>query len=290
MNTTFLYYDFIPTLAEYVLDFPKERYTCWGITPKHNYPQINLKTLKDDDIIFVKTDMLQLFFNKFYPLITKKFFLLSGVAGLDVTPLFKKFLDDNKIIKWIGCNICFEHPKVFKIPIGFEEPERCRGGSATNEGGDQKLLDKLYNSRKSIEDKENKLMITYMGKTHFSRNNIRENFKNEDYVYFADKMNFEDYMKTINNYKFVLCPRGSGTDTHRFWEVILMGSIPIVQKDGLYDLYDKFPCIIVTSFEDLTKTMLDNFLLDKEKQKNIDKYLIIDNFVKLLHDEINNNL
>lgn len=276
---TFIFYDYIPLLAKHVIDFPKDKYTCWGITPKHNYPPFNINNIQENDIIFVKTDLLPQFFNYIYKQIPNKFILLTGVAGLDVNIDYKRFLNEDKIIKWIGCNICFEHPKVVKIPIGFEEPERRRGGPAdTGEGGDQLLLQENYTNRIKIEDKDDKLLITYLGNTHNTRNTVIDYFKNKDFVYFADKMNFDNYMKTINKYKFVLSPRGAGTDTHRFWEILLMGSIPVVEKNGLYDLYNKFPCVIVETFKDVTKELLDNYTFDKQKYDNIDKYLFIKSF------------
>ena len=139
----------------------------------------------------------------------------------------------------------------------------------------QLLLKELYDKRKKIEEKENKLLITYIGNTHNSRNNILDYFKNKDFINYANKMTFDKYMEEINKYKFVLCPRGAGTDTHRFWEVLLMGSIPVVEKNGLYDLYNKFPCIIVNNFNEVTKDLLDNYVFDTQKYNNIDNYLII---------------
>ena len=33
-----------------------------------------------------------------------------------------------------------------------------------------------------------------------------------------------------SGYRFIACPRGNGTDTHRFWETLYRGSIPVVKK------------------------------------------------------------
>ena len=277
----FLYYNFIPTLAQHIIDFPLHRYPE-GIKPKHNYPPFITQNIKKNDVIFVKSDLLPYFFQNIYPKISKKFYLLTGVAGLDISPRFMNYLNEDKIIKWVGCNIVWEHPKAFKIPIGFEETERRRGGPASGEGGDQLLLQELYESKKKFQEKENKLLITYIGNTHSTRSNVKNSFINRRFVHFADKMNFENYMRTIDKYRFVLCPRGCGTDTHRFWEVLLMGSIPVVEKDGLYDLYDKFPCIIVEAFNDVTEELLSNFTLQNSLEENIGTYLKLDNFSCLL--------
>ena len=112
---------------------------------------------------------------------------------------------------------------------------------------------------------------------------------NNEYIYhknFVDILNtrldFENFMKKIDEYKFVLAPRGNGVDTHRFCEILLMGSIPIVESSGLDDLYNKFPCIIVKSFADIDINLLNSYKYDLEKEKNIQRYLIIENITDLI--------
>ena len=135
----------------------------------------------------------------------------------------------------------------------------------------------MYKTRKKFEDKEHKLAITYLGDTHESRRNLKESFKYKQFTHFLEKLKFEDYLLAMNNYKFVLCPRGCGTDTHRFWEVILTGSVPVLETSGLDSLYQNFPCIIVNNFSEVTQELLDSFVMTKEKFDNIDRYLIIQN-------------
>lgn len=281
MNNIFLYYNYCPSICEHVLDFPKENYTKWGIFPKHNYKNFNTKNIKEGDKIYVKPDLLNLFFTKHFKKISNSFILISSGGGMDIGSEYKKFLENNKIIKWFGTNILFEHDKIFKIPIGFEENERCRDGTADGEGGDQILLKEAYDNKILFKEKENKILITYLGSTHNSRNNLIEKIDKDLYVK-IDKKSFENYMKEINKYKFVLCPRGSGTDTHRFWETILVGSVPILENSGLDNLYNNFPCIIVNNFSEIKKELLDNFKYDLEKSKNVDKYLLIKEFNKLI--------
>ena len=47
------------------------------------------------------------------------------------------------MLLWIGTNIMWDHEKLIKIPIGFEEVER--------KGGDQKVLSDVYNNRKNFD-------------------------------------------------------------------------------------------------------------------------------------------
>lgn len=43
----------------------------------------------------------------------------------------------------------------------------------------------------------------------------------------------DDYWRMLRKYLFVVCPRGNGWATHRFWEALLMGCIPIVEQDSV---------------------------------------------------------
>lgn len=70
------------------------------------------------------------------------------------------------------------------------------------------------------------------------------------------------FLREIKSHNFVLCPRGNGLDTHRLWETLYMGSIPIVKRD-----------IGNKEFEDLPICFIDNWeqihpeFLEKEKER-----------------------
>ena len=43
-----------------------------------------------------------------------------------------------------------------------------------------------------------------------------------------ENQEFEEYIKTLQKYKFCICPPGRGIDTHICWEALMVGTIPIV--------------------------------------------------------------
>jgi hypothetical protein len=59
------------------------------------------------------------------------------------------------------------------------------------------------------------------------------------------------YWAMLANYTFSLCPPGFGTDTHRFWEALNAGAIPIVISSPLNTLYSQFPSIILDNWDEL---------------------------------------
>ena len=60
------------------------------------------------------------------------------------------------------------------------------------------------------------------------------------------------------HYKFALAPPGRGVDTHRTWEILMMGTVPIITRTGS-EAYAALPVIIVDHPSNITRTLLDNW-------------------------------
>lgn len=65
------------------------------------------------------------------------------------------------------------------------------------------------------------------------------------------------FLRNIRNHDFVLCPRGSGIDTHRLWETLYMGSIPIVKWNIVHSNWTDLPILFIDSWEDVTEEKLE---------------------------------
>jgi len=74
------------------------------------------------------------------------------------------------------------------------------------------------------------------------------------------------FLREIKSHHFVLCPRGNGLDTHRLWETLYMGSIPIVKRDIGYADFEDLPICFIDSWEQINPDFLEK---EKERiQKN----------------------
>jgi hypothetical protein len=62
----------------------------------------------------------------------------------------------------------------------------------------------------------------------------------KDAFFTKERVSFTKYMDTIGNSRFVFCPRGNGIDTHRFYETVLMGAIPVVENSTLFSIFERF--------------------------------------------------
>lgn len=83
------------------------------------------------------------------------------------------------------------------------------------------------------------------------------------------------FLENARNHSFVLCPRGNGVDTHRLWETLYMGSIPIVIRDIAHSDWTDLPILFVDSWEEVTEERLRVELDRIQKTEwNMEKLLI----------------
>jgi len=67
---------------------------------------------------------------------------------------------------------------------------------------------------------------------------------------------FRDYIHNIRHHLFTFCPEGNGIDTHRTWEVLYMGRIPIEKRNINNQYYTDLPICFVDSWEEVTLEFL----------------------------------
>merc|ERR1712194_575781 len=57
--------------------------------------------------------------------------------------------------------------------------------------------------------------------------------------------------RQMTEYRYAFAPPGRGIDTHRFYETLLLGAIPIVVRSSLDELYKPFPVVFIDSWDEL---------------------------------------
>jgi hypothetical protein len=144
--------------------------------------------------------------------------LIAGNSDYDFTALtqlphngFESFYLQNSLIS-NGKNI-------FTLPIGIENLSIGINGLPNN-----LKVTKDWNSRST------KVMVGPFSPTHTERKELLEVAEQETKVFEVIKVPLSPkrFAQEMNQYKFVACPRGNGIDTHRFWEALYRGSVPIV--------------------------------------------------------------
>jgi hypothetical protein len=79
---------------------------------------------------------------------------------------------------------------------------------------------------------------------------------------------FDEYVEQVYNHKYVICPPGNGPDTHRIWEALYLGSIPVVKRGVMTEHFSQFvPMVLVDDWSALTSTILEDSWADLSNRK-----------------------
>ncbi len=217
----------------------------------------------DINIFYVCSDALEEFYS-FIKKFNKKFILISGDSDRTISSKLKLYhliLKHKKLVKWYAQNCVNTSRKIKQIPIGldfisqFHNTHQFRLSVIRKDLLPKKYENKLLNiiqNSKNFKKRKNLIFCNF----HFSINSkdrvdcLNEIDKNLCY-FLKNKINYLENFKQQSKFKFVLAPQGAGIDTHRIWEAILFGNIPIVKSSPLDNLYKNFPVLIVKSWKDL---------------------------------------
>jgi hypothetical protein len=83
-----------------------------------------------------------------------------------------------------------------------------------------------------------------------------EALQDKSFVTLGSKTSFEGYLEDLRRHRFVLCPQGNGLDTHRMWEALLMGAVPVAPHSTLDALYTGLPVLLVDDWDFIDEDLL----------------------------------
>lgn len=181
---------------------------------------------------------------------------LRGGCGATVQD-FRRFLDDPRIVLWVSNQHqarAAVHPKLLSLPLGIKGPGQLYAAMRRYAGTSKTKL----------------LVINNSGWKH------REAINQQVASKFPDLRgnSYKDpgsapYYEQIARAKFVLCPSGMGWDTYRHWEVLFLGSIPVMESSLGFDrTFAQLPVLAVRSFDDVTPDLLERTWADVVERVN----------------------
>jgi len=139
---------------------------------------------------------------------------------------------------------------------------------------DDSPMHKIYGNKeimlKIINEDINKINLLYMNfdirTLPIEREYVYNLFSNKNWTKTGKIENTlqgrENFLRDIKSSKFVLCPRGNGIDTHRLWEALYMGSIPIVKYENAHKQFIDLPILFISDWNHIS----ENFLNEKYEQ------------------------
>jgi len=227
--------------------------------------------LKENDIIFCNTHYVKYLFKALKSCNLKNLILITHQSDISIN---KKLYDKKPdcISKWFGININYEVHNLIPIPIGL-----------SNYYSPKNLFYKDF--KKSDLDSIQKVNEMYVNFNVNTNRKVREklvkNLEDKSSFYIEkENKDLNAYLTSLINFKYVICPEGNGIDTHRFWETIYAGSIPVSENKITLKASEGLPVILLDSYDELSAEIIFNYVL-KENSFDVEK-LTVEYWINLM--------
>ena len=239
---------------------------------KNDYTRVVLKSsdqvlyintqfkLNENDLIFCNSNFIESLFKE-----------LNKIDNLQNLKLITNQTDriiDKKIFntkpkcisEWYSINVNYDHKDLIPIPLGL-----------ANDYSKKNLLYDDYKNLSVNKDKQNFIYSNFQVNTnYFHRTKVINKLKGNPLVVF-DNPNLEHnkYIENLMLYKFVVAPLGNGPDSHRIWETLYAGSIPIIFDSPTFTTLRELPHLLIHDISQLKnlsineKTNDERFNYDK---------------------------
>jgi len=181
-------------------------------------------------------------------LFQNNFILVTHNSDCEIRQVEEIFniLNREKLLKWYGQNICFEHPKLQFLPIGL-------ANSMWEHGNLSLFNDKNFiNNSNASNIKTKKVYFNFSIDTNKKkRQNCYDALKNK--LEWLENVNPIQNQLRLKEYEFCICPEGNGVDSHRLWEALYLKTVPIVIKSEFTNILIKqcVPLFVLESWQDL---------------------------------------
>lgn len=202
-------------------------------------------------VVFCKIDEVMRFFER-VRLTRRRVVLVTGQGDFPCDAWRQGFLPAN-VDRWFAANVTAAHPRVEALPLGLGSPE-----SSTTLAQEQILGERALNA-----PRDGWLYVNFRPDTNPAvRGPVFDFFRNlgADWVTFdppGERGSNGRFLGQILRHRFVLCPPGNGVDTHRMWEALVAGAVPVVLESQAMEPFRGLPVLFVEDYRGVTRELLE---------------------------------
>jgi len=178
------------------------------------------------------------------------------------------------LVKWFSVGAVAYYGRTHGIPLGIGDSHY---NSLPFDHGQWHVLDAEMKTQRDIRNLLHvRMCLTTSQERQAAYDVIKDKSWADASVYdqFANRpLPFKDYLAEMHQYKFTLAPRGGGVDTHRLWEALYLGVIPITRRNQTLSWFESLPVCWIDDWQEVTKEMLDSEY-DKIKAEKFDMSML----------------
>lgn len=258
--------------------------------PKNFIYNFNYNNLFGESI-YIMTNNVENFFDNHLHLFINPIILVTGSNTNSVPDSIKnidKYINHPKLLKWFAQNYVGGYNyKIHYLPLGLDYHtlsfQNHNWGSKMTPLEQEQILINIKKKFKPIQNTNTKIALANFQHTTYGNPLLREERRKpileillkKNCIKFLPTQKRSDFWETLNDYAFMVSPPGYGYDTHRTWEILILGRIPIISECNINNVYKDLPIIIVKDWNIIDENWLN------EKYKEIIKYWSFYNWKKL---------
>lgn len=254
-------------------DLEKFNFTDIKIIEKNNelITFINLNfSVQENDIIYSHADFVESLFHILKKFKFQNIKVISSQSDRKITKnLFNQM--PKCVSSWYATNVVYKTDSLTPIPLGIAPYRNSKSA----------IIDDFFD----LDFQQTKKKFLYL---NFNLNtNYFHRIKTINYaqkvfnIQLVEDKNYQDYLSSLALHQFSISPWGNGIDTHRFWEALYCGTIPITKSHYIYKTFEGLPMILLPTYKSLNNIKkeieFDQFNIEKldinwwMKQINKDK-------------------
>jgi hypothetical protein len=207
----------------------------WVVDSRYpGHPKYSPSEARTGDRVFINGDLVHAFVRSLSSIYRRRY---NFVIHNSDQPFDQRKLDAllPYSIHIYAINTTVKHPQLTTIPLGV--PDASISYLTTFKRLDVPRTIEIYMNF-SIHTQVQKRLECYNA------------MKDDPRVVILGNRTSEQYYEDLCRSKYVLCPEGTGIDTHRVWEAIVCGATPVVLRNSLTHLYAAYPVKIVNSWNE----------------------------------------
>lgn len=250
------------------------------LTPRSSLSRIfnqSFDNLNAGDSIYICSAALNDFVDNYLDAIPTRFVLVTGDSDYPV-PLrlqsFEKLIQSEKLIAWFSQNLVFspkQYTKLRHMPIGLDYHTLSfrdhDWGPMSSPKMQEELLFAIKKNAKPFYERLPTAYTTFHFEMHRGNRQSAYHQIPRDLVYYEPERTLRMVSwKNQLQYAFVVSPPGEGIDCHRTWEALCLGCIPILFSTPLDDLFEDLPVLIVKSWINVTRVLLERTVQEYKKK------------------------
>jgi len=232
----------------------------------------NISHLKKGNSLYLDSTLIKIFYKSYWQYVKEPIVLVSGNQDINFTDIneFKELLEEEKLIKWYSQNMCLDHEKCIRIPIGLDYHTLYSHLGMNHPWSigmlpsiQEAIIDDIRTRGRPISERRAAAFCNWQ--FFLDRGDRREVLQKVDMNALYMVPNYQGRNESWMNqmeFAFVCSPSGGGLDCHRTWEALILGCVPIVKSSGMDSLFDGLPVWIVKDWSEVT---LENCVKKKEE-------------------------